>query len=340
MLQLASITVGAAVLGVSTAGSAAAAPGAAGGDGAPAGDGRFALSASPQAAGVVTSYNGWPIGNPGSAIGVASYPVPGTSIQLLVKSGDVSTVLIYVAGRFNAEVEKLRADQVGGYEYRRNVNNPSVWSNHASGTAVDLNAVLHPNHAKGTFTPPQVAAIRRILASCDGVVYWGGDYSGTTDEMHFEINVPPGSAQLTALAAGIRQGARALPVVSLRARVDNRYVTAEARGVSPLIANRTVVGPWEEFDMVTVSTGRIALRSHANNRYVCADVAGRSPLIANRMAVGPWETFAVIHNSDGTTSLQAVANGRYVTAENGGAKALIANRTAIGPWEKFDLLSD
>jgi hypothetical protein len=340
MLQLVSIAAGAAVLGVSTTGSAAASPGAAGGDGAPAGDHRFATPATTHAAGVVTSYNGWPIGTPGSAIGVASYLVPGTSIQLLVKSGDVATVMTYVAGRFNAEVERLGADEVGGYDYRRNVNNPSVWSNHASGTAMDLNWVLHPNGAKGTFTAPQVAAIRRILATCGDVIYWGGDYSGTTDEMHFEINVPPGSTKLTALAAGIRRGAGALPVVSLRARVDNRYVTAEARGVQPLIANRTVVGPWEEFDMIAVTTDRIALRSHANDRYVCADAAGRDPLIANRTAIGPWETFTVIHNSDGSTSLQAVANDRYVTAENGGAKALIANRTAIGLWEKFDLLRD
>ena len=59
------------------------------------------------------------------------YTIPGTSLSIQVKSGDVATVLTHLAARFHAEVETLRAGQVGGYSYRRNVNNPSVWSNHA-----------------------------------------------------------------------------------------------------------------------------------------------------------------------------------------------------------------
>jgi PKD repeat protein len=126
-------------------------------------------------------------------------------------------------------------------------------------------------------------------------------------------------------------------VVSLRARVNNRYVTAENAGASALIANRTTVGAWEQFDEVDAGGGMIALRAHANGRYVTADNAGASPLIANRDAVGSWEQFQVVSNADGSVSLKANANGRYVTADNAGASPLIANRTAIGSWEKFDL---
>jgi hypothetical protein len=32
--------------------------------------------------------------------------------------------------------------------------------------------------------------------------------------------------------------------------VNNMLVTAENAGASPLIANRTAIGPWEEFDLV------------------------------------------------------------------------------------------
>jgi hypothetical protein len=129
-------------------------------------------------------------------------------------------------------------------------------------------------------------------------------------------------------------------VISLRAHANGMYVTADNAGASPLIANRTAIGPWEEFDMVDEGNGNIALFAHADSRYVTADNAGASPLIANRTAVGLWETFGLIHNPDGSISLQAKVNNDYVTAENAGASALIANRTAIGPWEEFDLIHD
>jgi hypothetical protein len=129
-------------------------------------------------------------------------------------------------------------------------------------------------------------------------------------------------------------------VVSLRSRADNRYVTAENAGASALIANRTAIGGWEQFDLLDAGGGNIALRAHANGRIVCADSAGASALIANRTAVGPWETFRLVRNPNGTVSLLAFVNNRYVTAESAGASALIANRTAIGPWEQFDLVTN
>ncbi|MEU8080089.1 glycoside hydrolase family 99 protein [Catellatospora citrea] len=125
-------------------------------------------------------------------------------------------------------------------------------------------------------------------------------------------------------------------VVSLRARVNNRYVAAENAGAAPLIANRTAVGPWEQFDRVDLGGGLVALRARVNSRFVHAD--NTAPLIANATASGAWETFRVVANSDGSVSLLATANNRYVSAENAGAAALVANRTAIGGWEKFDII--
>ena len=124
--------------------------------------------------------------------------------------------------------------------------------------------------------------------------------------------------------------------IALRARANNRYVTA---GSAPLIANSTTAGTAQRFDVVDLGAGNVALRSKANGLYVCAENSGNSPLIANRTAVGPWETFQRVTNSDGSVSLRAAVNGRYVVAENAGAAALIANRTAIGTWEKFDLIT-
>ncbi|WP_200210371.1 GH25 family lysozyme [Micromonospora coerulea] len=125
------------------------------------------------------------------------------------------------------------------------------------------------------------------------------------------------------------------PATSLLATINNRYVTAADAGTSPLIASRTAIGPWEQFDQVDVGGGFVAYRSRENGRYVTAENAGASPLIASRAKVGPWEKFRIITNADGTASLLANANNRYVTAEKAGTLPLIANRAAIGSWEKF-----
>jgi hypothetical protein len=138
---------------------------------------------------------------------------------------------------------------------------------------------------------------------------------------------------------GVGTGTTGGTTISLRAHANNNYVTADNAGASPLIANRTAIGPWETFDEIDLGNGNIALRAHANNDYVTAENAGAQPLIANRTAIGGWETFGLIHNGDGSISLRAV-NNDYVTAENAGASALIANRTAIGAWEEFDLIQD
>jgi hypothetical protein len=135
-------------------------------------------------------------------------------------------------------------------------------------------------------------------------------------------------------------GASTGMVFSLRSMANNMIVTADNAGASALIANRTAIGTWEQFDMLEAGGDCIGLRAHANGMIVTAENAGASPLIANRTAIGLWETFQLIHNSNGTVSLLAKVNNCYVTAENAGASALIANRTAIGTWEQFTLIAD
>lgn len=87
--------------------------------------------------------------------------------------------------RYNAEVESITRAHSWGWADRA-IRGSSVVSNHASGTAIDLNAPKHPLGASGTFTSKQVRAIRAILKDFPEV-RWGGDYTGRKDEMHFEI---------------------------------------------------------------------------------------------------------------------------------------------------------
>jgi hypothetical protein len=150
------------------------------------------------------SQNGWTANDRGV---IGSYSLPGGKVA--VRAGDVSVVLLWVANRFHEQVERLEWPGNWGYAERPIRGSATVLSNHASGTAIDLNAPRHPLGVRGTFAPSQVAAIHRILALCGGVVRWGGDYSGRVDEMHFEINA--GAAAVRAVADRIRGAASPPP---------------------------------------------------------------------------------------------------------------------------------
>ncbi|MDP5275222.1 glycoside hydrolase family 30 beta sandwich domain-containing protein [Chengkuizengella axinellae] len=124
-------------------------------------------------------------------------------------------------------------------------------------------------------------------------------------------------------------------IIAIKAMANDKFVSAEDEGISPLIANRDAAQGWEQFEVVDGGDGFIALKSLANGKYVTAENGGDSDLIANRDTIQGWEQFRWIDNGDGTFSLQANANGLYVTAEDGGNSPLIANRNSIDGWEKF-----
>jgi hypothetical protein len=123
-------------------------------------------------------------------------------------------------------------------------------------------------------------------------------------------------------------GGSTVRAVTLTSAVNGKLVTAEDSGDKPLIANRTVKGPWEMFDLISLGQGAVALKAQINGKYVCADSGGDEPLITNRTEIGSWETFQMITNADGTVSFKAAANGKYVSAEAAGDEPLIADRTA------------
>jgi lysophospholipase L1-like esterase len=193
------------------------------------------------------------------------------------------------------------------------------------------------------------AFVRGGTSGCDGVI---DQDSATHDPANPTMYLPaydagdhlhPNEAGLQAIANAVNLNlfstTTSVPVISFRAHANGKYVTADNAGASPLIANRTAIGSWEQFDEIDQGSGNIGLRAHANSHYVTAENAGASALIANRTAIGLWETFQLIHNGDGSVSLRALVNNMYVTADNAGASPLIANRTAIGLWEEFDLIT-
>lgn len=130
---------------------------------------------------------------------IVSISVPGG--KLAVRKGDVAVIMQYIAEQFHATVEPLKWPGNWGYAERK-IRGGSSLSNHASGTAIDLNAPRHYLGAVGTFTSSQVRAIRKILSACEGTIRWGGDYRGRKDEMHFEINA--GTAKVAKVAKKLR----------------------------------------------------------------------------------------------------------------------------------------
>lgn len=135
---------------------------------------------------MATSQNGWPASENRAAIQVAPFAIAGVSFPGGVRAGDVAVVLGYVAAQIHLWVEPLHAGWCWGYNYRA-VRAGSSLSNHASGTAIDINAPNHPLGSRGTFSSKARAEILRILSEAR-VVRWGGNYTGRVDEMHFEID--------------------------------------------------------------------------------------------------------------------------------------------------------
>jgi len=141
---------------------------------------------------VAESQNGWPVLEEPPP----SVAVPGTDVRLTIRPGDVSVVLLEVARRFHEEVEPITGGvrDDWGWAYRPIRGKTTGFSNHASATAIDLNATQHPRGVEGTFTTAQKRAVHRILADLvdertgESVVRWGEDYTSTVDGMHFEIN--------------------------------------------------------------------------------------------------------------------------------------------------------
>lgn len=136
------------------------------------------------------SQNGWPTPPPLTR----KWIIPGTDRHLVLRDGSAGFLLIHLALWFHERIERLNEgvwDEWGGAN--RPIRGSKVTSNHASYTAADLNATLHPLGVAtaSTFTPRQTNMIRRrVKVFFLGLIRWGGDYQNRPDAMHFEINGP------------------------------------------------------------------------------------------------------------------------------------------------------
>jgi hypothetical protein len=164
------------------------------------------------------SANGWEIEEGHDQGGmVITRPVVGSECHVPLRIGDPEVILMHIIGRFHYEIHPLAQGDVIGYKHaavRRPGYRPVLAdyeSNHWSGTAVDILPGHYPPGISGGFFSYEEQILRDILAECEGVVRWGGDFArmGASpellpDEGHFQIDVPPESPRVRRVARKIR----------------------------------------------------------------------------------------------------------------------------------------
>jgi hypothetical protein len=135
------------------------------------------------------SYNGWPASKDVEAIRIKSYPITGTKIKLRC-AYFAAPLLVAFAEQFHELIEPIDGGTLDdwGYAYRDVRGVPGKLSNHASGTAIDLNAKLHSLTKAGTFPAEKVPMIQALTKKYG--LAWGGNWT-RKDEMHWEIALNP-----------------------------------------------------------------------------------------------------------------------------------------------------
>ena len=136
---------------------------------------------------MLTSYNDWPASKNQAEIGIKSYPVPGTLIKLRCAE-KVAPLLVGFAAEFHNLIEPLDVGALDdwGYAYRDVRGVPGKLSNHASGTAIDLNASRHPLKSINTFEPAKVPMLKALCKKY--ALTWGGEWT-RPDPMHYEVSI-------------------------------------------------------------------------------------------------------------------------------------------------------
>jgi hypothetical protein len=127
----------------------------------------------------------------------------------------------------------------------------------------------------------------------------------------------------------------------IKASATGRFVSADQdRGAfAPLVADRTTVGAWEQFQVIDAGGGFISLRSIGTGRFVSADMnrGTFAPLVADRASAGTWENFRWGDLAGGAFTLTGRVTGRFVSADlsRGAFAPLVSDRTSASTWETF-----
>lgn len=129
------------------------------------------------------AYNGWPVIPTSTDSRLAIIP----KVAGRVLKGDVEYIFRDLVDQFDKYVEDVDLGKDDWGYSLRDVTEGSGPSTHATGTAIDLNAIRHPFRRKATFTAAQLKNLEKVLKRYNGAIVWGGSWA-RADEMHFEIS--------------------------------------------------------------------------------------------------------------------------------------------------------
>ncbi len=127
----------------------------------------------------------------------------------------------------------------------------------------------------------------------------------------------------------------------IRASATGLFVSADqARGTfAPLVADRSTVDAWEQFQVVDAGSGFIAFRSIGTGLFVSADQnrGTWAPLVADRGSISTWEQFTWADIAGGAFTLKGRATNKFVSADLARASwaPLVSDRTVANTWEQF-----
>lgn len=246
---------------------------------------------------MTVSYNGWSASPSSSSIGITKYRIPGTSETIWLRRS-AAPILLWAMDYWNRNIEPIQGRQLDdwGYAYRATRGGGSI-SNHASGTAVDINALQYPR-GRANMSAVKVMKVRAMVrrinqAAGKTLIKWGGEWSGAyKDQMHLELG--PGTN-----ATDVQRAVRAL------SDLPNIYQANVRRAMKAT----TVRGRWSAKTSIARLQRRLVAKGHLKNGTFAWGYAGRP----TREAYARFER--VIGNkgdvSMGLRELRILASGVY-----------------------------
>mgnify|MGYP003575743735 CR=1 FL=1 len=123
---------------------------------------------------------------------ITTYVVSDGGRKMALRKGSTGELLAHMVRWFDANIRDIDPGIMDDWSYAERPVRGSTTdlSNHASGTAADVDATRWPLgvQPEAYLTPAEIARIRQQLKVYEGCIRWGGDYTGRKDPMHFEIN--------------------------------------------------------------------------------------------------------------------------------------------------------
>jgi len=238
---------------------------------------------------------------------IATYTVV-RDVKLSLRKGDAPVVLLHWARWFDKHIEPLTKVDCGGYNPRA-IAGSGIDSNHASGTAEDLNWRKHVRGKHNTFSAENQKKIRAQLKFYEGVIRWGGDYKkATIDDMHFEVNAGP--KELARIAKKCKDADKPKPAVVYKDVKVDGVLGPNTTKLWQHVTKQKVTG---KLDAAFVKWLQSFLKARVDHRLVVDGDLGKKTIAAlQRYLKSPVDGYITEPRSELVVALQRRINeGRF-----------------------------